>query len=324
MHEDPVTKSKRVTDSSGAIVSTIELDPFGADTNKSSNAAFQPHKYTSYERDGNASDEAMFRRFNRYHSRFDQPDPYEGSYDATDPQSFNRYAYTQNDPANFFDPSGLSSCGVKPNTGTPGFTNDPRGVPGHLRPGVGGQGYFGASRKHGTGSHQGLDISGVSGASAIYASLSGIVTFAGNTSGDAGKLVIINHGDGLSTRYAHLSSFTLGVKPNTFVFEGDQIGVVGQTGNAAGQPLTEAHVHFGVQLNGRNINPANYLNSPCPGPQGILDSPLPVRPGPSGGGIVSSPMPFGGFGGFGGWTSLDLLYLMFNLGGHVTVTVKPL
>src|SRR5437588_4300166 len=139
MHEDPVTKSKRVTDSTGAIVSTIEHDPFGADTNKPSNSAFQPHKDTSYERDGNTSDEAMFRRYNRYHSRFDKPDPSEGSYDATDPQSFNRYAYTQNDPANFFDPSGLSSCGVNPITGTPGFTNDPRGVPGHLRPGVGGQ-----------------------------------------------------------------------------------------------------------------------------------------------------------------------------------------
>src|SRR5439155_24672473 len=88
---------------------TIELDPCGADTNRSSSAAFQPHKYTSYERDGNASDEAMFRRFNRWHSRFDQPDPYEGSYDLSDPQSLNRYAYTQNDPANFVDPTGLDS-----------------------------------------------------------------------------------------------------------------------------------------------------------------------------------------------------------------------
>src|SRR5260370_1587024 len=107
MHEDPVTKSKRVTDSTGGIVSRIELDPWGADTNRSSNAAFQPHKYTSYERDGNASDEAMFRRFNRYHSRFDQPDPYGGSYDFSDPQSLNRCAYTKNDPVNFTDPSGL-------------------------------------------------------------------------------------------------------------------------------------------------------------------------------------------------------------------------
>ena len=94
--------------SSGAIISTIELDPWGADTNRSSNAAFQPKKFTSYERDANGSDEAMFRRYNRWHSRFDQPDPYEGSYDLGDPQTFNRYAYVQNDPVNFVDPSGLN------------------------------------------------------------------------------------------------------------------------------------------------------------------------------------------------------------------------
>ena len=91
-YEDPVTKSKRVCDVNGNTVSTIELDPWGADTNRSIASAFQPRKYRSYERDGNGSDEAMFRRYNRQHSRFDQPDPYEGSYDLTDPQSLNRYA----------------------------------------------------------------------------------------------------------------------------------------------------------------------------------------------------------------------------------------
>jgi RHS repeat-associated protein len=107
MHEDPVTKSKRVTNSAGAIVSTIELDPWGADTPRSNNAAFQPRKFTSYERDGNGSDEAMFRRSNRWHSSFDQPDPSDGSYDAIDPQSFNRYAYVQGDPVNFVDPQAI-------------------------------------------------------------------------------------------------------------------------------------------------------------------------------------------------------------------------
>jgi RHS repeat-associated protein len=107
IHEDPVTKSKRVTTNLGAVVSTIELDPWGADTPRSNNTAFQPKKFTNYERDGNFSDEAMFRRYNRYHSRFDQPDPYEGSYRSTDPQSFNRYAYVQGDPVNFIDPTGL-------------------------------------------------------------------------------------------------------------------------------------------------------------------------------------------------------------------------
>jgi hypothetical protein len=52
----------------------------------------------------------MFRRYNRWHSRFDQPDPYDGSYELGDPQSLNRYAYVQNDPVNFRDPEGLKKC----------------------------------------------------------------------------------------------------------------------------------------------------------------------------------------------------------------------
>ena len=107
VHQDPVVKSKRVTNSSGTVVSTVELDPWGGNTNRNSNDGFQPHKFMNYERDLNASDEAMHRRYNRWWSRFDQPDPYEGSYELNDPQSFNRFAYVKNDPINFTDPSGL-------------------------------------------------------------------------------------------------------------------------------------------------------------------------------------------------------------------------
>jgi RHS repeat-associated protein len=107
VYEDPITKSKRVTATNGAVQSSVEMDPYGADTSASSNSAFQPHKFTSYERDANGTDEAMYRRYNRWHSRFDQPDPYDGSYDMADPQSLNRYSYTQGDPVNFGDPSGL-------------------------------------------------------------------------------------------------------------------------------------------------------------------------------------------------------------------------
>jgi RHS repeat-associated protein len=107
VHQDPVTKSQRVTNSSGTVTSTIDLDPWGGETAVSSNQAFQPHRYTTYERDGNSGDEAMMRRYTGKWHRFDQPDPYDGSYDLTNPQSFNRYAYTKNDPVNFRDPSGL-------------------------------------------------------------------------------------------------------------------------------------------------------------------------------------------------------------------------
>jgi RHS repeat-associated protein len=107
VHQDPVVKSKRVTNGAGNVVSTVELDPWGGDTSRSNNETFQPRRFTTYDRDGNASDEAMHRRYNRWHSRFDQPDPYGGSYDQTNPQSFNRYSYVLNDPVNFIDPSGL-------------------------------------------------------------------------------------------------------------------------------------------------------------------------------------------------------------------------
>ncbi len=49
----------------------------------------------------------MMRRYAGKWHHFIQPDPYDGSYDWTNPQSFNRYAYVQNDPVNFVDPSGL-------------------------------------------------------------------------------------------------------------------------------------------------------------------------------------------------------------------------
>lgn len=107
IHQDPVAKSKRVTDSAGTVISTVELDPWGGDTTRSNNSAFQPRLFNNYDRDGNQSDEAMHRRYNRWHARFDQPDPYGGSYDMTNPQSYNRYNYVLNDPVNNVDTLGL-------------------------------------------------------------------------------------------------------------------------------------------------------------------------------------------------------------------------
>ena len=147
---------------------------------------------------------------------------------------------------------------MNPITGEHGFAEDPKGVPGHLRPGVGGEGYFHARG----GEHQGLDISGVVGESSIYANRDGRVTFAGATPGKAGNLIIINHGGGVSTRYAHLSS--IDVTTGGIVTEGQEIGIVGKTGNARNLPASEAHVHFGVQISGKNVDPDHYLKSPCP------------------------------------------------------------
>jgi RHS repeat-associated protein len=107
VHQDPVTKSQRLTSGTGAVVSTIDVDPWGGETARSGNQSQQPHRFTNYERDANGGDEAMFRRYESKWARFAQPDPYDGSYDMADPRSLNRYAYVHNDPVNFVDPTGL-------------------------------------------------------------------------------------------------------------------------------------------------------------------------------------------------------------------------
>jgi hypothetical protein len=61
----------------------------------------------------------MFRRYEGKWQRFAQADPYDGSYDISDPQSINRYAYVGNDPVNFIDPSGLLPNDQCPTDGTP-------------------------------------------------------------------------------------------------------------------------------------------------------------------------------------------------------------
>lgn len=108
-HQDPATKSQRLADASGAAVAGVDLDPWGRETNRSWNSAQQPRRYTTYTRDSNESDEAMHRRYNRWHLRFDQPDPSDGSYDLANPRTFNRYTYANNDPVNLTDPTGLAA-----------------------------------------------------------------------------------------------------------------------------------------------------------------------------------------------------------------------
>jgi RHS repeat-associated protein len=108
VHQDPVTKSQRLTDANGTPTGTIvDLDPWGGETTRSYNANNYSRKFTSYERDADDGDEAQQRRYLGTWRRFSQPDPYDASLSLADPQSLNRYAYTQNDPVNFTDPSGL-------------------------------------------------------------------------------------------------------------------------------------------------------------------------------------------------------------------------
>ena len=98
--------------------------------------------------------------------------------------------------------------------------------------------------------HTGIDIDGTTG-QPIAASKSGTVVMASAYSG-YGNAVIIDHGGGISTLYAHLSSFS--VSNGQFVSQGQTVGAVGCTGSCTGD-----HLHFEVRVNGSPVDPLNYL-----------------------------------------------------------------
>jgi len=102
----------------------------------------------------------------------------------------------------------------------------------------------------GSTNHKGLDIAAGCG-TPIYAAAAGTVEFAG-TKGSFGKLVIINHGSGVKTYYAHCNS--LKVSAGQKVEAGTNIATVGKTGTATGY-----HLHFEVRVNGVSKNPQNYI-----------------------------------------------------------------
>ena len=98
--------------------------------------------------------------------------------------------------------------------------------------------------------HTGVDIDGATG-SAVVAAQSGTVKHAGWKNG-YGQTVIIDHGRGISTLYAHLSSVS--VRVGQAVPQGQYLGPVGATGN-----VTAAHLHYEVHVGGAPRNPASWL-----------------------------------------------------------------
>ncbi len=102
----------------------------------------------------------------------------------------------------------------------------------------------------GRGMHTGLDIAAYHGAP-IKASDGGVVTFTGWKSG-YGYSIIIDHGNGVETLYAHNSSMLVSVGDK--VKQGELIAKMGSTGNSTGN-----HCHFEIIINGSQKNPINYL-----------------------------------------------------------------
>ena len=98
--------------------------------------------------------------------------------------------------------------------------------------------------------HNGVDLAAGAG-TAIYATKSGTVTTA-LRSDIWGNYVVINHGDGFSSLYAHMQGLI--VKAGDYVKQGQTIGYVGSTGLSTGP-----HLHFTIYYNGADVNPFNYI-----------------------------------------------------------------
>jgi murein DD-endopeptidase MepM/ murein hydrolase activator NlpD len=100
--------------------------------------------------------------------------------------------------------------------------------------------------------HSGIDISSSYG-HPVIAPADGVVTFADNMSG-YGRMIVVDHGQGISTRYGHLSGFA--VAAGETIHRGDIIGYVGLSGRSTGP-----HLHYEVRIHDTPVNPHKYLRT---------------------------------------------------------------
>ena len=103
----------------------------------------------------------------------------------------------------------------------------------------------------GTLYHQGIDIANVGYTTPIAAAAGGTV-IAARYNSSMGNYVTIDHGNGVSTVYMHMSYSTVSV--GQYVSQGETIGITGSTGDSTGP-----HLHFSVVVNGVYVDPLNYL-----------------------------------------------------------------
>ena len=99
--------------------------------------------------------------------------------------------------------------------------------------------------------HAGVDLAGPLG-TPIYATADGIVARAEYNNGGYGNLVEISHGQGIQTRYGHLSRFA--TRPGQRVRRGELVGYMGSTGRSTG-----SHLHYEVRIDGRAVNPIPFM-----------------------------------------------------------------
>jgi murein DD-endopeptidase MepM/ murein hydrolase activator NlpD len=101
--------------------------------------------------------------------------------------------------------------------------------------------------------HSGMDFTAKVG-TPVYATGDGYVEDLENSGWGYGRCIVINHGFGYKTRYAHLSAFK--VKSGQKIKRGELIGLVGNTGKSTGP-----HLHYEVEKGGKKVNPIHYYHS---------------------------------------------------------------
>jgi murein DD-endopeptidase MepM/ murein hydrolase activator NlpD len=196
-----------------------------------------------------ATEVAMTYGVLRYHpAAFDQGDDPVTAQDAFD-RSVQQYTFLKRNAATIATYSGglrlMPSMGFADSTYTPSIWP----VLGHITDGFGerldpfsGEGAF----------HTGVDVATDYGAP-VHATADGIVTIAENHAG-YGRLVVIDHGFGITTWYAHLSSFS--AIAGARVKRGEVVGYTGISGRSTGP-----HVHYEVRVNNAPVNPWRYMKS---------------------------------------------------------------
>ena len=98
--------------------------------------------------------------------------------------------------------------------------------------------------------HSGMDFTAPSGTD-VYATGDGVIAAVQSSQRGLGKHIVIDHGFGYSSIYAHLNGFN--VRKGQKVHRGDVIGFVGNTGTSVAN-----HLHYEIKLNGKNVDPVNY------------------------------------------------------------------
>jgi murein DD-endopeptidase MepM/ murein hydrolase activator NlpD len=102
--------------------------------------------------------------------------------------------------------------------------------------------------------HRGIDLAGNTG-EAVYATDAGVIVYAGWNNYGYGNMVMIDHGQGFQSLYAHLSAYNVGCGQS--VGQGDVIGAIGSTGNSSG-----SHLHFEILSASSKLNPKDVLPPP--------------------------------------------------------------